>query len=163
MQKKFLSISISIFILDQITKEAAVRLISLGEIVEIIPSFFNLTLVYNPGAAFGFFADLPNPMRNIVLGVVLCAALIVVWYFISKEAKDDKISLFALYGILGGAFGNIVDRFRYDAVVDFLDFYLGTYHWPAFNVADSAICVGVVVLMWRMVFKGKEKAEGSSD
>lgn len=149
--KKLFLISFFILVLDQVSKELIVRMLSFGQVIEIIPNFFNLTLVYNPGAAFGVFAGLPNPQRNIVLGLVLLLALFVVWHFITKEAKDDKISLYALFSILGGAVGNIIDRFRYDSVVDFLDFYIGNYHWPAFNVADSAISVGVVVLMLRMV------------
>lgn len=154
--RKLLIISFFILVLDQLSKEIIVRTLSLGEIIEIIPNFFNLTLVYNPGAAFGVFAGLPNPQRNIILGIVLLLALYVVWHFITKEAKDDKISLYALFSILGGAAGNIIDRFRYDSVVDFLDVYYGTYHWPAFNVADSAISLGVVLLMLRMIFTGKK-------
>ena len=92
-------------------------------------------------------------------------ALYVVWHFLKNEAKDDPVAQVTLFAILGGAFGNIIDRFFYDAVIDFLDVYIGSYHWPAFNIADSAISVGVCFLLLRMLFfskKESQKAEKTS-
>jgi signal peptidase II len=144
-----------VVLLDQISKIWILENYSMGEIQEIIPGFFNLTLVMNPGAAFGIFAGLPTMTRRIVLGCVTLVAVVLVIMLLRKEAKDDMYAQFALYMILGGAFGNLIDRFRFDAVVDFLDFYVGTYHWPAFNVADSAISFGVGLLLLRFIFFNK--------
>lgn len=139
-------------IFDQGTKYVAREMLVLGEPVSVLPGIFNLTLVYNPGAAFGMFGDYPDWLRRITLWGVSGVALLVVFRFMIKEAKDDRISQYALVGILSGALGNIIDRVRFDAVVDFLDFYWKTYHWPAFNIADSAISLGVAVLMFRVTF-----------
>ncbi len=149
-------IALSVIVLDQLTKIWILGAFSYGEVLEVIPGFFNLTLVMNPGAAFGIFAGLPTVTRRIVLGVVTLIAVILVVTLLRKEAKDDTYAQVGLYMILGGAFGNLIDRFRFDAVVDFLDVYLGTYHWPAFNVADSAISVGVTILLIRFLFFKKE-------
>ena len=136
---------------DQYTKQLALSTLDHGS-VSVIPGLFDLHLVMNPGAAFGLFANLPDEQRRIALLGVSVVALIVVVRLFLAEAKGDRLSLFALSGILSGAVGNIIDRFRFDAVVDFLDFYLGGSHWPAFNIADSAICVGVCVLILRLGF-----------
>lgn len=138
--------------LDQLTKELILSRIRLGEVVSVIPNFFNLTLVYNPGAAFGMFSGLEDTTRRLMLVIVSVLALLVVVRFMFKEARDDVVSQYALVAVLSGALGNLIDRVRFDAVVDFLDFYWKTYHWPAFNVADSAISIGVTVLMIRMIF-----------
>ena len=113
---------------------------------------FNLTLVFNPGAAFGMFADMADGVRQATLLGVTLLALFVVWH-IYKEVKGDSWSELALIAVLAGAIGNLIDRARFEAVVDFLDFYISSYHWPAFNIADSAICIGVGVLMLRMLFE----------
>lgn len=135
---------------DQFTKWLAANHLFEGDSIKIIPGFFDLTLVYNPGAAFGMFSGLPDVVRRIALWAVSIIALIVVGRFMIKEARHDNWSIVALVAILAGACGNIIDRFRYDYVIDFLDFYYGSYHWPAFNIADSSICVGVTVLLLRM-------------
>jgi len=144
-------IFIVVLILDQFTKILALKSLNQESVLEVIPGLFNLTLVFNPGAAFGMFADLSDDTRRMTLLVVTALALGVVW-LIYKEIRGDRFSEFALAGILAGAIGNLIDRFRFDAVVDFLDFYISSYHWPAFNIADSAICIGVGVLMFRMLF-----------
>ena len=141
-----------ILVLDQVTKYFASHSLTLGEPMSVLPGIFNLTLVYNPGAAFGMFGGYPDVMRRITLWGVSFIALFVVLRFMFNEARGDKLSQYALVGILAGALGNIIDRLRFDAVIDFLDFYWKTYHWPAFNVADSAICVGVAVLILRVTF-----------
>ena len=154
---------LGIFVSDQLTKFLALKYLSENKLVPIIPNFFNLTLVFNPGAAFGMFGNLPDFWRRTVLGFVSVLALIVVFRFMLKEARDDKIALGALTAILAGAVGNIVDRFRFDAVVDFLDFYYGLYHWPAFNIADSAITIGVTLLVVRMLFGDAAAKETQSE
>ncbi len=149
-----------VVILDQLTKLLAVQELFLGRPVPVIEGVFNFTLVYNPGAAFGMFGDLEDSWRRIILGGVSIIALVVVLRFMKHEAKGDPISQYALTAILAGAVGNLIDRFRLDAVVDFLDFYLAQSHFPAFNVADSAISCGVAILIWRMLFPMKHAAQG---
>ena len=141
-----------VVVLDQVSKLSILDHLELGESLTIIPDFLDLTLVMNPGAAFGMFSKLEPTVRRLVLGAVTFLAIGLVLVLLKKEAKDDKISQFALFLVLGGALGNIIDRFRFDAVVDFLDVYYGNYHWPAFNVADSAICVGVFLVILRLSF-----------
>lgn len=146
-----------ILITDQYTKHLAHTRLQEGVPIEIVPDFFNFTLVYNPGAAFGMFSGLPDPYRRIVLLSVSVIALGVVFKLLFKDAKDDTFSQYILIAILAGAIGNIIDRFRYDRVVDFLDVYYKQYHWPAFNIADSAISVGVCMLLLKMFLDKKEE------
>ena len=136
---------------DQFSKIVAVSNLFEGERIPVLEGLFNFTLVYNPGAAFGMFAGLPDVQRRIALVFVSLVALLVVFYMM-KETKEDRPSQVALIAILAGAVGNLIDRFRYDGVVDFLDVYWGNYHWPAFNIADSAISIGVGILMARLLF-----------
>ena len=152
-------ISLLVLVLDQWTKYLALSKLKYGETIAVIDGLFNFTLVYNPGAAFGMFGNLPETQRQIVLTVVSVLALCVVFWYLRGEAKGDPYSQVALMGILGGAIGNIIDRFRFDAVVDFLDFYYQSYHWPAFNIADSAISVGVAVLVLRMFITERRKTK----
>jgi len=144
----------SIFFADWLTKFFIISHLSLGQVVEVIPRLFNLTLVYNPGVAFGFLGDLPDFTRQVAVWFVSAIALGVIVYLMRWEAKNDVWARHALCAILAGACGNMLDRYRYDYVIDFLDFYWGNYHWPAFNVADSAICLGVTFLFLRTFFRG---------
>ena len=148
-----------IFIADQVTKILAVRHLVEGVPIDVAPGFFNLTLVYNPGAAFGLFSNLPDTVRRTLLSGFSFVALIVLIHFLLKEAREDKSSQVLVGCILGGAIGNIVDRIRLDRVVDFLDFYWQDYHWPAFNIADSAISVGVFLLIIRLIFSSSKDAQ----
>jgi len=144
-------VSAIILVLDRITKIAAEENLVLNHAIPMV-KFFNLTLVYNKGAAFGMFGGLPDDLRRFILVVVSIVALLVVGYVIVREfSSTDKWAMSALGLILGGAIGNIYDRMLYDYVIDFLDFYAGRYHWPAFNIADSAICIGVFILIMRSV------------
>lgn len=158
-----LAIFIGILVLDQVTKYLAVQHLGGGNTREVIPGLFNLVLVYNPGAAFGLFSGLGDEVRRFVLMGMTAVALVAV-IFIQKEVKGDRASEIALVAILAGAIGNLIDRIRYDSVIDFLDFYVSGHHWPAFNIADSAICVGVAVLTLRMfiVPEGSEEARSST-
>lgn len=133
--------------LDQITKKMALSAFAPGEIQPVIDGIFNLTLSFNRGAAFGLWAGLEAGWREAVLGGTILLALGVVSFLLTRPYYQAKLAQGALAAILGGAIGNVIDRFVYGAVVDFLDFYLGSYHWPAFNIADSAICIGVGLLL----------------
>jgi signal peptidase II len=157
---KVFSVTTLIVVLDQLTKYWAELYLSSGRPITIIPGLFDLTLVYNPGAAFGMFSGLPDGIRQKVLWSVSCVGVGVVFWFLAREARHDFVAQLALGAVLGGAFGNIIDRYRYGKVVDFLDFYIGSMHWPAFNVADSAITVGVTIILLRLVlFQQIPKAE----
>lgn len=138
-----------VVVLDQTTKLAALNSFEPGDVRPVVEGVFNLTLAFNRGVAFGLFADFPDGIRYLLLGLSACGALAAVVYFFVREYAHDVIARGALVLVLGGAVGNIIDRVRLGVVVDFLDFYLGEYHWPAFNVADSAICVGVFILLFR--------------
>ncbi|MBX7137613.1 MAG: signal peptidase II [Oligoflexia bacterium] len=151
----FLATALSITLLDQISKQAILDSVSLGQVIEVIPDFFNLTLAMNPGVAFGLFAGLSDGLRIAALIGTTSLALAVVLYLLFVDYRRDPIGRAALALVLGGAFGNLVDRFRFGRVVDFLDLYLSDYHWPAFNLADSAICIGVVLLVIKGVTASK--------
>lgn len=152
-----------IVILDQITKYLADISLEMGNPVPIVDGFFNLTLVYNTGAAFGMFQGLPDTTRRIILWGVSGLALVLVFKFLLKDAKEDYWTRYSLVLIIAGAVGNIIDRFRFDYVIDFLDVYIGSYHWPAFNVADSAISIGITIILFRSLFTGQASDGKSPD
>ena len=133
--------------LDQITKLLVLRVFQLGELRPVIDNFFNLTLTFNRGAAFGLWTGLAPGLRELVLTITIVLALCVVAFLLTRSYYQMITAQVALAAILGGAIGNVIDRLRYGAVVDFLDFYIGATHWPAFNIADSAICIGVGLLL----------------
>jgi signal peptidase II len=133
----------------------------LGAGIEVIPGFFDLTHVQNPGGAFGFLATMSPTLRGLLFTAVsaLAAGLIVAVYH--QTPVDRTLTRIGLTLVFGGAVGNLVDRLRFSAVVDFLDVYIGDLHWPAFNVADSAITVGVCLFALQMAFK-KSNTPGRS-
>jgi signal peptidase II len=141
-------VSIGTIVADQISKKLILDSFQPGEIRPVIDGLFNLTLTFNKGAAFGLWSGLSSGMREAVLGLTILLALGVVAFLMTRSYYQSFIAQAALAGILGGAVGNVIDRFRFGAVVDFLDWYVGTAHWPAFNIADSAICVGVALLLF---------------
>lgn len=144
-------IAVVVLILDQVTKYVALRNLPPAQPVEIIDGFFALTLVMNPGLAFGFLSWTPEAWRWIV-AVLSIAALGVLGVVGARLlASGGFLSALALGLIFGGAIGNLIDRARFGAVVDFLDFYWRAYHWPAFNIADSAISVGVTLLALKLL------------
>lgn len=143
---KWLKLSALVIMLDQLSKWLISNWLDLYQTVEILP-FFNLTLAHNYGAAFSFLASAGGWQRwfFVVLAVSISAAL-TVW--LKRLPTNAKLEAASLALILGGAIGNVIDRLLYGYVVDFLDLYYGSYHWPAFNIADSAICVGAVLLIF---------------
>ena len=113
---------------------------------QIVTSFFHLVLVFNPGASFSFLADAGGWQKWFFVGLALGISL---WLLaLMRRHARERLLPAALALILGGALGNVIDRLRFGAVVDFLDFHLAGYHWPAFNMADSAITVGVALMLW---------------
>jgi len=143
---KWLNLSALVIVLDQLTKWLMSSWLDLYETVAVAP-FFNLTLAHNYGAAFSFLASAGGWQRWFftLLAAVVSLVLIIWMKRLKANARLEAISL-AL--ILGGALGNVIDRVIHGYVIDFLDVYVGTYHWPAFNIADSAICVGAVLLIF---------------
>ncbi|PIV87427.1 MAG: signal peptidase II [Hydrogenophilales bacterium CG17_big_fil_post_rev_8_21_14_2_50_63_12] len=142
----WLWLSALVILLDQLSKLAITA--RLAAYIDVVPltGFFNLVHVHNTGAAFSLFADQPGWQRFFFLGIAAIAAA-VIFYLLRKTAGRPLYSI-ALALILGGALGNVIDRVLYGHVIDFLDFYLAAWHWPAFNVADSAITVGAALLIW---------------
>jgi len=150
--KLFCVAGLTIF-LDQLTKYLTVKNISLYSNIEIIDGLFNLTYVQNPGGAFGFLAQQSDIVRAVVFIFVSSLALILIGYFYYTTPKEFSVLSTGFALIFGGAIGNLIDRIRFGKVVDFLDVYIGNYHWPAFNIADSAICVGVIIFSYHILFK----------
>lgn len=138
-------VSATVIALDQFSKHWISAVLPLGHEIAIA-SFFNLVLVHNAGAAFNFLSNAAGWQRLVLSGIAILAAIIIL-HLLRKHSSHVGFSL-ALSLILGGALGNLIDRVRLGYVVDFLDLYWRGYHWPAFNVADSAITVGAVLLIW---------------
>jgi signal peptidase II len=148
----YLLLSIFVILIDQITKFAAEANFAEYEF-RPVTSFFNLGLVYNPGAAFSFLADHDGWQRWFFTALSLGASIFII-YLMRKHRNESRFCL-GLAFILGGAVGNLIDRVRIGKVVDFLDFYYQSYHWPAFNLADSAIFIGVAIILWDEFSKKK--------
>lgn len=133
--------------LDQATKAWVLHAMPLYSQETIIPGFFNLVHVRNTGVAFSIFAGTDSPWRVPVLTALTLVALAVIFFLYRESRPEEKAKRVALSLIAGGALGNLLDRVRFGNVVDFLDFYVGPYHWPAFNVADMAVTVGAALLV----------------
>jgi len=146
----YLILSAVVILLDLWTKWLVVQRIDLHEAVPIIPNFFQLVHVRNTGAAFGIGANASSRIIPLLLNVGAIAVFCVVVVYAFRSAVTDRLLQTGLHLILGGAIGNLLDRFRFGYVVDFLDVFTGTHHWPAFNVADSAICIGIGLLFLDM-------------
>lgn len=152
----YVAVSLVVLILDQWTKGLVTRAFSVHESKSLIEGFLDLTYVRNSGAAFGLFASVDSSLKALILNsVAVLVFLIVSGYALRTSHKSVRLQLgFAL--ILGGAVGNLMDRVRFQYVVDFLDFHVSGHHWPAFNVADAAICIGVGLLFLDMLKNEEE-------
>ncbi len=151
-------ISGGIIVLDQITKVIVEERFELYESIVVLEGFFSLTYILNPGAAFGFLADQNATFRMIFFLSVSVIALVLLGAFFRDTPTEDTMGLTAISLLFGGAIGNLIDRIRLGEVIDFLDFYINEHHWPAFNVADSAITVGISLLMFHL-FLHKEDSK----
>ncbi len=147
---KWLGLSVVVIALDQLTKYLAESGLVYGEPLAVFPSF-NLTLLYNRGAAFSFLSDAAGWQRWFFVTVSFSASLFLI-YWLRKLGSEQRLLALALSLVLGGAVGNLVDRLLLGQVVDFIQLYYGNFYWPAFNVADSAISVGAVLLVWDALF-----------
>lgn len=138
--------------LDQGSKYLVSRLVAPGQVVEVIPDHFNLVHIYNRGAAFGLFSSLAPATAQYFFVTAVLAAIIFLGYLHWRTPVSQPWSLWGYRLLLTGAAGNLTDRLRFGEVLDFLDFYVGRYHWPAFNVADSLITIGagfLVLALWQ--------------
>ena len=137
-----LLVTLPLFVLDQLTKWATLTHIPLYHEIPVIPGLFNLVHVTNTGSAFGLMKGWFN--FHVIFGAIMTVVMFVLLF----RKSTDRLTRLASALILSGIFGNITDRIRFGHVVDFLDFYIGQYHWPAFNIADSAIVIAVGLFLW---------------
>lgn len=153
---KWFGISATIVVLDQITKQLAVNSLQLYERISVMP-FFNITLAYNEGAAFSFLADAGGWQRwFFVVLTLIISTILIIWL----TKTDNKLEQWAISLVLGGAIGNnLIDRPLFGHVIDFLDVYYKTHHWPAFNIADMAISGGVVLLILATFMHDSDKSK----
>ncbi len=152
----FLPILVLGVLLDQITKMLVVGALPPGGQVPVIQGFFNLVLIYNRGAAFGLFANLSLEFAWIFFIITTSLVLGVVAYLWWRLTEDQTLAVAGYSLIFAGAVGNLIDRVFLGEVIDFLDFHLGRFHWPAFNVADSLVCLGAGFLLW-FIFQEEKK------
>lgn len=141
---------VAIVVLDQLTKIIVDRSMPLHQSTPIIDGLFNLTYVRNTGAAFGIFAGSAEIFRRPFLILVSILASVFIIVMMKRLAEKETGLVIGLSFILGGAIGNLIDRVIYGEVIDFLDFYWRSYHWPAFNIADSFITIGVGIMLYRL-------------
>jgi signal peptidase II len=152
---KWLGISVFVLVLDQLTKYLVRSTFGLHESIEVTP-FFNLVFVMNRGAAFSFLSTADGWQRELFIAIALAASVWIGWLL--RKHPGEVLFCFALSLILGGALGNVIDRVLYGAVVDFLDFHAYGYHWPAFNVADTAISCGAALLVFEALTTKRKPA-----
>jgi signal peptidase II len=165
MKRKYWVLLIFFFgvlLLDQWTKWIIVHKIFLYEKVEVIQGFFSIIHVRNTGGAFGIFGGEKGGVGSMLFVIVSLFAIGAIIYLFMKTREDEKTLALSFSLILSGAMGNLIDRLRYGEVIDFLDFHLSTYHWPAFNVADSAICIGIGLLALELLKRDRKRLKGGT-
>jgi signal peptidase II len=155
----FYLIAVAIILLDQATKRVIVGTLRLGQSLPVVPGFFDLVFVLNPGAAFSFLATLPDSVRNPFFITISVTAVILILVYRTRHLQQHALASLSLALILGGAVGNLIDRLWYGMVVDFLLVHVYEYHWPAFNVADSAISVGVTLMVLDMLLEWRRERQ----
>ena len=162
MRKYHIIIAALILLCDRMTKALVAQKIAVSDSIDVIPGVFRLTHVQNQGAAFGLFADYPSEWKVAMLILFSVAALAVVSALLWKNGNALNTTAIALSLVFGGALGNLWDRVVSGRVIDFLDFYFGSHHWPAFNIADSAIVVGALLLLSEIFLAPQEEKAVSS-
>ena len=153
-----LTVSVLVLILDQVTKIYIDRTMELHSSITVIEGFFNITYLRNKGAAFGMLANSSFRLPFFIL--VSTVAVVVIMFVIKRLREDQRLAAVSLSLIYSGALGNLIDRVRLGEVIDFLDVHWRGHHWPAFNVADSAICVGVFLLAIDMIREERRERQG---
>jgi len=145
------AVALGLTVFDQVSKFIVLQSLDGGQSIPVIPSIFHFTLVQNTGIAFGLFQN--NPM---LLTYLICFCVFLLALYSIRIRKESKIEQLAFALILGGAVGNLIDRFRLGWVVDFIDFRV----WPVFNIADSGITIGVILLAWKLLFQHRKASHG---
>jgi signal peptidase II len=158
MRKYQFLIIAAVIALDRLTKWLIIRHLPEAHEIPVIPGLFQLSHWENTGAAFSMFADSSSPWRTLGLIGFAVAALLVVGFLLWKSGSALNAITLALALIMGGASGNLWDRVARGTVTDFLDFYIGQHHWPPFNIADSAIVIGSLLLMWKIMIGPKAES-----
>lgn len=148
-----LLVAAAVAVADQFTKALIVQNLPPYQSLNVIPGLFDITHIHNPGGAFGFLAGSSTGVRKLVFFFVTLMAMGLVYWFYVKTPPTHRFLATGFAMIFGGAVGNLIDRIRLGKVIDFLDFYIGNLHWPAFNVADSAISVGIGIFLLHLVLK----------
>lgn len=143
--------------LDQTTKAAVIDALRPYETLSLIPGFFNLVHVRNPGIAFGILSQFGKVWSAFFLSAVTVAVIIALLVWFGRFGSEERCKTVGLSLVIGGAIGNLIDRIRLGEVVDFLDFYMRSFHWPAFNVADSAVTAGTICLALSILFERPAK------
>jgi signal peptidase II len=153
----FFGCVLAILLADQGSKRYIILTVELNAGFEAIPGFLNIVHVRNPGAAWGFLANFDSGVRTPFFLVISASAVaITIWIVLFKNLT--LLPLLGLAFFCGGALGNLADRFNYGEVIDFLDFHIGVYHWPAFNVADTALCLGTAFFFIQFIFFQKTES-----
>jgi signal peptidase II len=147
---------------DRLTKMAAEAWLDPLRPIPVIPGFFDLTLVRNPGGVFGVLRDLSEGVRGAIFTIVPSLVIVAIAFYAWRLPREQRLTRAALALVLGGAIGNLIDRIKLGHVVDFLDVYWREHHWPAFNIADSAICTGVALMLYEGLFVRSHGAEGTA-
>jgi len=148
---KLMAIAGPIIVLDQIVKAVIKQVIPLHQSITVIPGFFDLSHIQNPGGAFGLLSDQSPVIRVVVFIILSSVAVGMVFYLYCKTDESLPFLSIGFAMMMGGAVGNLIDRIRFGRVVDFLDFYIGSLHWPSFNVADSAVTVGIAIFLFHLL------------
>ena len=156
---KWLMLSFIVLILDQVSKWLVISNMKLYESIQLLPGF-NLTYVHNTGAAFSFLSDAGGWQRWLFALIALAISAVLTVWLLRLKSQETLLAI-SISLILGGAVGNLVDRIAYGYVIDFLDVYYQQWHWPAFNIADSAICIGVALMLLENMGVGKPKKRHS--
>ena len=156
-------VSLIIVALDQVTKAYIAEHMHLHQSITVIPDFFSLTYIRNPGAAFGILASSSSGFRMVFFLITSIFALGLLATIFWRLQPNDWWGQLTVASIFGGAIGNLIDRLQFGEVIDFLDFYINGYHWPAFNVADTAISVGVCSLFILFAFEKRRSVPDSPD
>ena len=151
----WLIISAGIIFLDQWSKSLILHHLTYGQVVTVIPHCFNLVLIYNPGAAFSFLSTMPGWQRWFFSGIALIMTFILLKWLVSLPAKHAWLAT-AISLVIGGALGNCIDRLRLSYVIDFIQWYYQSFYWPAFNIADSAVVVGALMIAGYYLFQKTE-------
>jgi signal peptidase II len=157
---RWLWISAVVMVVDLSTKYYFDSTFIYGE-TRYVTAFFNWVLVYNPGAAFSFLADAGGWQREFFILLTLLITSVLLWML--KSNQQNRLLSFALVLTIGGALGNLFDRIVHGHVIDFIQLHVGGYYWPAFNVADSAICVGAALLIWDAIRQPKANTESIAE